>query len=129
MAMENIHNSADDGAIAPDTTEIVDNGANSEIVHSADRDMSISVVIDNSVLEKSLKSVIMDNGTPDKSDGAHNSSLDTNVYSATCQKSGDIDEGPQQPILKCYDSAVNLFLEISIQLGTNVIHATHARNT
>ena len=27
----------------------------------------------------------------------------TNVYSATCQKSGDIDEGPQQPILKCYD--------------------------
>ena len=96
MAMENIHNSADNGASAPDTTKIVDNGANSEIVHSADRDMSISVLIDNSVLEKSLKSVIMDNG-------AHNSSLDTNVYSATCQKSGDIDEGPQQPILKCYD--------------------------
>lgn len=43
---------------------------------------------------------------PDKSDivdGAHNSSLDTNVYSGTCQKSGDIDEGPHQPILKCYD--------------------------
>ena len=71
-------------------------------MHS-DRNMSISVVIDNSVLEKSLKSVIMDNGAPDKSDGAHNSSLDTNVYSATCQKSGDIEEGPQQPILKCYD--------------------------
>ena len=103
MAMENIHNSADNSASAPDTTEIVDNGANSEIVHSADRNMSISVVIDNSVLEKSLKSVIMDNGTPDESDGAHNSSLDTNVYSATCQKSGDIDDAPQQPILKCYD--------------------------
>ena len=106
MGMENIHNSADNGASAPDTTEIVDNGANSEIVHSADRDMSISVVIDNSDLEKSLKSVIMDNGAPDKTDnvdGAHNSSLDTNVYSGTCQKSSDIDEGPQQPILKCYD--------------------------
>ena len=106
MAMENIHNSADNGASAPDTTEIVDNGANSEIVHSADRDMSISVVIDNSDLEKSLKSVIMDNGAPDKTDnvdGAHNSSLDTNVYSGTCQKSSDIDESPQQPILKCYD--------------------------
>ena len=62
MAVENIHNSADNGASAPDTTEILDNGANSEIVHSAVRDMSISVVIDNSVLEKSLKSVIMDNG-------------------------------------------------------------------
>ena len=107
MAMENIHNSADNGASAPDTTEIVDNGANSEIVHSADRDMSISVVIDNSDLEKSLKSVIMDNGAPDKTDtvdGAHNSSLDTNVYSGTCQKSSDIDEGPQQTILKCYAS-------------------------
>ena len=46
--------------------------------------MSISVVIDNSVLEKSLKSVIMYNGAQHKSDivdGAHNSSLDTNVYS------------------------------------------------
>ena len=75
-------------------------------MHSADRDMSISVVIDSSVLEKSLKSVIMDNGASDKSDivdGSHNSSLDTNVYSGTFQKSGDIDEGPQQPILKCYD--------------------------
>ena len=75
-------------------------------MHSADRGMSISVVIDNSDLEKSLKSVIMDNGAPDKTDnvdGAHNSSLDTNVYSGTCQKSSDIDEGPQQPILKCYD--------------------------
>ena len=68
MAMENIHNGADNGASAPDTTEIVDNGANSEIVLSACRDMSISVVIDNSVPEKSLKSVIMDNGAPDKSD-------------------------------------------------------------
>ena len=32
MAMESIHNSADNGASAPHTTEIVDNGANSEIV-------------------------------------------------------------------------------------------------
>ena len=39
-------------------------GANSEIVHSAHRD---SIVIDNSVSEKSPKSVIMDNGAPDKS--------------------------------------------------------------
>ena len=119
MAMENIHNSADNGASAPDTTEIV---------HSADRDMSISVVIDNSVLGKSLKPVIMDNGAPGKSDiidGAHNSSLDTNVYSGTCQKSGDIDKGPWQPILKWYgpkNSAVNLSLEISIQPGTNIIY-------
>ena len=48
----------------------------------------------------------MDNGAPDKSDivdDAHNSSLDTNLYSDTCQKSSDIDEGPQQPMLKCYD--------------------------
>lgn len=64
MAMEDIHNSADNGASAPDTTEIVDNSVNSEIVHSADLDVSISVVIDNSVLEKSLKSVILDNGAP-----------------------------------------------------------------
>ena len=42
-------------------TEIVDNGANYEIVHSANWDISISVVIDNSVPEKSFKSVIMDN--------------------------------------------------------------------
>ena len=114
MAMENIHNSADNGASALDTTEIVHNGANSEIEHSADRDMSISVVIDNSVLEKSQKSVIMDNGAPDKSDivdGMHNSSLDTNVYNALWYFLGDT-EGPQQPILKCYDPkklAVNLF--------------------
>ena len=103
---ENINNSADNGASALDMTEIVDNGGNSEIVHSADRDMSVSVVIDNSVLEKSQRSVIMDNGAPDKSvivGGAHNSSLDTNVHSGTCQKSGDIDEGPQQPIFKRYD--------------------------
>ena len=74
MDMENIHNGADNAASAPDTTEIVDNDANSEIVHSAYRDLSISVVIDNSVPEKSLTSVIMDNGAPDKSDivdGAH----------------------------------------------------------
>ena len=107
MDMESIDNGADNDASAPDTTEIVDNGANCEIVHSANRDMSIPVVIDNSVPEKSLKSVIMDSGAPDKSDivdGAHNSSSDTlNLYSGTCQKSSDIDEVPQQPILKCYD--------------------------
>ena len=47
----------------------------------------------------------MDNGAPDKSDivdGAYNSSLDTYVYGGTYQKSSDIDEGPQQTILKCY---------------------------
>ena len=71
--------------------------------------MSISVVLDNSVPEKTraLKSVIMDSGAPDKSDivdGAHNSSLGTNLYSGTCQKSSDVDEGPQQPILKCSES-------------------------
>ena len=81
-------------------------GANSEVVHSANEDMLISVVIDNSVPEKPLKSVIMNTGAPDKSDmvdGAHNSSLDTDLYSDTCQKSCDIDEGPQHPILKCYE--------------------------
>ena len=75
-------------------------------MHGANRDMSISVLIASSVPEKPLKSIIMDNGAPDKSDivdGAHNSSLDTNLYSGTCQKSNDIDEGPQQPLLKCYD--------------------------
>ena len=90
MAMENIHNGADNAASALDTTEIV---------HSAYRDLSISVVIDYSVPEKSYS-------TPDKSDivdGAHNSPLDTNVYSGTGRKSSDIDEGPQQPILKCYN--------------------------
>ena len=90
MAMENIHNGADNAASAPDTTEIV---------HSAYRDLSISVVIDYSVPEKSYSA-------PDKSDivdGAHNSPLDTNVYSGTGRKSSDIDEGPQQPILKCYN--------------------------
>ena len=105
MDMESINNGADNGASPPETTKIVDNGANSEIVHSANRNMSISVVTDNSVPEKSLESVIMDNGAPDKSDimdGAHNSSLDTNLYSGTCQKSSDVDEGPHQPILKCY---------------------------
>ena len=54
-------NGADNDAGTPDATEIVDNGADSEIVHSANRDISISVVIDNSVPEKSFKSVIMDN--------------------------------------------------------------------
>ena len=44
----------------------IPNGANSEIVHSANRDISISIVIDNSAPEKSLKSVIMDNGAPYK---------------------------------------------------------------
>ena len=90
MAMENIHNGADNAASAPDTTEIV---------HSAYRDLSISVVIDYSVPEKSYSA-------PDKSDivdGAHNSPLHTNVYSGTGRKSSDIDEGPQQPILKCYN--------------------------
>ena len=104
--MESIDNGADNSASAPDTTEIVDNGANSEIVHGANRDMSISVVIASSVPEKSLKSIIMNNGVPDKSDivdSAHNSSLDTNLSSCTCRKSNDIDEGPQQLILKCYD--------------------------
>ena len=56
--MESINNGADNGATVPDTTEIVDNGANSKIAHSADRDISISVAIDNSAPEKSLKSVI-----------------------------------------------------------------------
>ena len=54
-------NGADNDTGAPDATEIVDNGANYEIVHSANWDISISVVIDNSVPEKSFKSVIMDN--------------------------------------------------------------------
>ena len=102
MDMESIDNGADNSTSAPDTTEIVDNGANSDIVHSTYRDMSISVVIDNRVPEKSLKSAITDNGAPDQSDivdGAHNSSLD----SGTCLTSSDIEESPQQPILKCYD--------------------------
>ena len=103
---ESIDNGADNSTSAPDTTEIVDNGANSDIVHSTDRDMSISVVIDNRVPEKSLKSAITYNGAPDKSDivdGAHNLSLDTNLCSGTCLTSSDIDESPEQPILKCYD--------------------------
>lgn len=66
MDIANIDNGADNGA--PDTTEIVDNGANSDIVHSTNRDMSISVVTDNSVPEKSLQSAITDNNAPDKSD-------------------------------------------------------------
>ena len=61
MDMESTDNGADNDAGTPDATEIEDNGANSEIVHSANRDISISVVIDNSVPEKSFKSVIMDN--------------------------------------------------------------------
>ena len=106
--MESIDNGADNGAGAPDTIEIVYNDANSEVVHSANRNVSISVVIDNSVPEKSLihKAVIMSTGAPEKSDivdGAHNSSLDTDLYSDTCQTLSDIDEGPQQPILNCYE--------------------------
>ena len=58
MDMGSINNGADNGATVPDTTEIVDNGVNSKIAHSADRDISISVAIDNSFPEKSLKSVI-----------------------------------------------------------------------
>ena len=83
MDMESADNGADNDAGAPDATEIVGNGATYEIVHNADRDMSISVVIDNNVPEKSLKSVIMDNVVPDKSDvidGANNTSL----YSKLC---------------------------------------------
>ena len=98
-------------------------------MHNANRDMFISVVIDNSVPEKSPMSAITDNNAPDKSDivdGAHNSSLDINLCSSTCQTSSDIDESPQQPILKNYDPqkkmAVNHFLEISTQPGTSDIH-------
>ena len=68
--------------------------------------MSISVVIDKSVPEKSPMSAITDNNAPDKSDiidGTHNSSLDTNLHSSTCQMSSDIDESPQQRIVKYYD--------------------------
>ena len=52
-------------------------------------------------------SAITDNNAPDKSDivdGAHNSSLDSNLCSSTCQTSSDIDESPQQPILNYYDT-------------------------
>ncbi|XP_068685080.1 zinc finger MYM-type protein 1-like [Montipora capricornis] len=103
MDKGSIDNGADNVTSAPDTTEIVDNG---DIVHSTNRDMSISVVIDNSVPEKSLKSAITDNNAPNQSDivnGAHKSSLDANVCSGTCQTSSDIDESPQKPILKCYN--------------------------
>ena len=67
MDMENV-NDADNVSSAPDTTEIADNAANSEIVHSADRHLSTSNVRENSVPEKSVKSLIMDNGAPDESD-------------------------------------------------------------
>lgn len=53
MDLESIVNGAENVTSAPDTTKIVDNGANSDIVHSTSRDMSISVVIYNSVQEKS----------------------------------------------------------------------------
>ena len=109
MDMESIDNGADNVTSAPDAREIVDNGANSDIVHNTNRDMSISVVIDNSVPEKSPMSAITDNNAPDKSDivdGAHNSSLDTNLCSSTCQTSSDIDESPQQPILKFYNPKI-----------------------
>ena len=39
--MESIDNGADNVTSVPDTTEIVDNGANTDIVHSTNRDMSI----------------------------------------------------------------------------------------
>ena len=110
MDMESIDNGANVVTSAPDRTEIVDNCANSDIVHRTNRGMSISVVSDNSVPEKSLTSAITDNNAPDKSDivdGAHNSSLDTNVCSGICQTSSDIDESPQQPILKCYNPQKN----------------------
>ena len=62
--------------------------------------MSISVVIDNSVPEKSPMSAITDNNAPDKSDivdGAHNSSLDTNLCSSTCQTSSATDREVLRP--------------------------------
>ena len=97
MDMESIDNGADNVTSTPDAREIVDNGANSDIVHNTNRDMFISVVIDDSVPEKSPMSAITrtDNNAPDKSDivdGAHNSSLDTNLCSSTCQTFSDIDE-------------------------------------
>ncbi|KAL9983000.1 hypothetical protein ACROYT_G005120 [Oculina patagonica] len=82
---------------APATSEFMD------VCVTDESEILEKVSIDNSVPEKS---VIMDNGAPDKSgivDGGHNSSLDANAYSATCQKSSDIVEDPQQPILKFYD--------------------------
>ena len=45
MDIESTENGANNDAGALDATEIVDNGATYEIVHSADRDMYISVVI------------------------------------------------------------------------------------
>ena len=55
--MESTNNGADNDARAPDATEIVV----LMLMHSANWHISISVVIDNSVPEKSFKSVIMDN--------------------------------------------------------------------
>ena len=55
---------------------------------------------------------------------APDSSLDKHFCGGTCKKSSDIDEGPQKPILKCYNpnnSAMNLSLEISTQPGINDI--------
>ena len=54
MDMESIDNGADNVTSAPDAREVVDNGANYDIVHNTNRDMSISVVIDNSVPESHL---------------------------------------------------------------------------
>ena len=45
--MESIDNGADNVTSAPDARENVDNGANSDIVHNTNRDMSISVIINN----------------------------------------------------------------------------------
>ena len=83
---------------APDKSEIVDDGrAKSEMVGSAkpNRDMSVSVIMENGAPEPRDKSDLVD--------GAPDSSLDTNLYGGTCKKSSDIDEGPQKPILNCYD--------------------------
>lgn len=91
-----LDNGADNSA--PDVLEIVDNGrAKSEIVDSAkhNRDMSVSVIMENGVPEPPDKSDLVD--------GAPDSSLDTNLYGSTCKKSSDVDEGPQKPILNCYD--------------------------
>ena len=54
MDMESIDNGVDNVTSAPDARDVVDNGANYDIVHNTNRDMSISVVIDNSVPESHL---------------------------------------------------------------------------
>lgn len=93
------------------------------------RDVSISVVIDNSVPEKSPMSAITDNSAPDKSDivdSAHNSSLDTNLCNSTRQTSLVISmrvlSNRSWSTTTIKNLAVNHFLEISTQPGTNDIH-------